>query len=293
MFKKILVPLDGSKLATQVFPPLVELARAFGSEVCLVGVCESEESEEKRAFQLYIDNEASQLKEIIRSSAVRIKTEVLEGKPAEQIIDYAQKNDISLIIFSSHGRSGIMPWSLGSTVNKVIHKVGIPLIIVKAKEDQEELVKVKLFNRILTPLDCSKTGETVLPYMIELGKKLDFEVILLHVIELGKHVHTVGGLEYVRFHDLDIDKEKTEAKTYLDEISSRFARTKATITSEIRVGDASKEIINMADEKGCSLISLSSHGHSAIEAWAYGSVTGKILQVSEHSLMFVPALETK
>jgi len=292
MYERILVPLDGSKFAEQVFPPVVELARVFGSEVVLVEVCEPEESEYGQACRLYINNEAERLKKSLQGSAASVRTIVLEGKAAEQILAYAEKSDVSLVMLSSHGRSGIAPWSLGGTASKVLHRVGVPLIIVRARETPEESDKVGLFSRILVPLDSSERSAAVLPYVVELTKKLESGVTLLRVVETGKHVHTIGGLEYIPYKDRDIDKVKTSAQRYLDEVSSKFTKTKATVRSEVRVGDSAREIIRLATETGCSLIAMSSHGYSGIEAWAHGSVTGKILQASKQSFMLVPSLGT-
>ena len=88
MYQRILVPLDGSKLAEQVFPPVAELARAFDSEAVLVEVCEPEESEYGQACRLYINNEAEKLKNDLKGSAAEVKTTILEGKAAEQILSY-------------------------------------------------------------------------------------------------------------------------------------------------------------------------------------------------------------
>ncbi len=292
MYKKILVPLDGSKIARQVFPCVVEMLNAFGSEAILVGVCDSEESEEGQACRIYIHNEAEQLKNIMKTSAASLKTVILGGKPAEEIIRYAEESNVDIIIISSHGRSGIKPWSVGSTVHKVLHRVCTPLIIVKAKEKPEESDETRLFNRILVPLDGSERGARILPYMAALAQKLKVEIILFHVVEMGKHVHTIGGLEYVRFNDQDIDKEKEKTQSYLDGITSNISGLKSTVKYEIRVGDSAEEIIKLAAEKDCSLIAMSSHGHSGIAGWAYGSVTSKIIHSLNKSIMFVPSLST-
>ncbi len=289
MYERILVPLDGSNLAKQVFPYVTELARAFDSEVVLVGVCEPEEREHGQACRLYINSEAEQLRSSLAGSAVKLRPVVLIGKPAQQILDYAEKNDISLIIISSHGRSGIMPWSLGSTASKVLHRVGVPLIIVRAKDTPEESDKVGLFNRILVPLDGSERGEAALPYVVELTRQLASEIILFRVVEPGRQVHSARGLEYIAFKDLNMDSMKIKAQEYLDGVSSELAGTKAAVRCEVRVGNCAQEIIKFADEAGCRLIVMSSHGHSAIEAWIHGSVTYKILQASNQSVMLVPS----
>lgn len=291
MYERILVPLDGSKLAEQVFSYVAALARAFDSEVILIGVCEPEEREYGQACQLYMDSEAQKLQSSMEGSAVKVTTAFIIGKPDKKILSYAEKNDIDLIAMTSHGRSGIMPWSLGSTVNKVLHKVGVPLIIVKAKEIPAEADKAGLFGRILVPLDGSERGAAVLPYVAEIAKKLKSEVILCQVVEAGKHVHTIGGLDYVPFKDQHIDSMKMRAREYLDEERAKFAGTKAITRCEIRAGDCAREIVRFASETDCSLIAMSSHGYSGFEAWLYGSVTYKILQASDKSVLLVPSLK--
>ena len=129
-----------------------------------------------------------------------------------------------------------------------------------------------------------------MPYMALLAKKLKVEIILFQVVELGKHVHTIGGLEYVPFDDRDVDKEKEKAQSYLNGIAANISGLKSTVRCEIRVGDSAEEIIKVATEKDCSLIAMSSHGHSGIAGWAYGSVTSKILHALNKSIMFVPSL---
>ena len=289
MYERILVPLDGSKFAEQAFPPVVELARAFDSEVVLIEVCEPEESESGQACRLYIRNEAEKLRRSMEGSAANVSTVVLTGKPAEQILDYAQQNDINLIIMASHGRSGTMPWSLGSTVNKVVHRAGVPLIIVRVKEELAEAAKESLFNCILVPLDGSEGSATILPYVAEITEKLESEVVLLQVVEPGRQVHTIGGLNYVPYEDRDIKSMAERSRGYLETVSSRLADTKATTRCEVRVGSSAREIIKFAREEDCSLIAMSSHGHSRIEEWIHGSVTHHILQASNQSVWLVPS----
>ena len=292
MYERILVPLDGSGLAEQVLSSVSELARVFDSEAILVGVCESGESQEREACRLYIDNKSGELKAGMKPSAAKFKTVVLVGKSADQILTFAEKNDVNLIVMTSHGRSGIAPWSLGSTARKVLHKVGVPLIIVRARETPQKSDEAGLFSRILVLLDGSERGEKPLPYIAELAKRLKPEVILFRVVEPGMQVHSVGGAEYIPFKDIDIDSMKAKAKKYLEETSSKLAGTKAIIRCEVRVGDAAKEIIKFARKADCSLIAMASHGHSGIEVWIHGSVTSKVLEASNKSVWLIPALET-
>ncbi len=134
MFKKILVPLDGSTMAEQVYPHVAELAQAFDSELELLSVCEPEETSPGQVCRLYLNAETEQLRSLMKTSSVRINQKVLEGNPTQQMLKYAAENGIDTIMLTSHGSSGIKPWSLGGTVNKLLHAASMPLIVVRAAE---------------------------------------------------------------------------------------------------------------------------------------------------------------
>ena len=290
MFEKILVPLDGSELAKQVFGCVSDLARAFNPEVVLAGICEPHETEREQACRLYINDEARRLSSSVTLPSLKLKTVVLSGRPAELILDYAEKNGIGLIIISSHGRSGIRPWSLGSTANKVLHKVGVPLIMVRAT--QPPAVPPSIFSRILVPLDGSERGEAILPYVAEIHRRMASEVILFRVVEPGKHMRSVGGLDYITFKDRDLANTRKEALAYLKKTVAVVAPDGEGVKTEVRVGDSAEEIINYCGETGCTLVAMPSHGHSGIESWLYGSVTYKVLQAGKEAVMLVPSATT-
>lgn len=285
MYGKILVPLDGSTIAEQVLPHLADLAQAFGSEVIVIGVCEPEETEQGKSCSLYIHEQAERLKST--APKAKYKAEVLFGRADNKILDHAVQEKANIIVMTSHGKSGIMPWSLGSTVSKVLTRTQIPVLVIRASEKQQ--VKDRLFRKILVPLDGSEKSAAVLPYIAEIAMKFKSEVILIRAVEPGRHVHSVGGLSYVRFKDIDIDKEKNKARKYLEEQGNKLVDTGSKVSYKVAAGESAPEIIKTAKESDCSLIALSSHGHSAFDAWAHGSVTYKILQASNKSVLLVPS----
>ncbi len=99
----------------------------------------------------------------------------------------------------------------------------------------------------------------------------------------------VAKLVHYKYLDRDIESMKVKAKEYLDGVGLRFAGTKAKVRLEVGEGDGAREIIKVASAADTSLVAMSSHGHSSIEAWFHGSVTYKILQASQQSVMLVPA----
>jgi nucleotide-binding universal stress UspA family protein len=289
MWKKILVPLDGSNLAELALPYAEELAAAFNSEVFLLYVSEPAEDQYRHMHQLYIEDVAGQIKKRIK----KVSPLVLTGKPAEEIIGYAEQNDVGLIIMASHGRSGITPWATGGVAGKVLHAAKIPLLLIKAAKPRQRKPGKRLINRILLPLDGSKAGEAAVHYVGELMSRLEVEVILFGVVPAGQHIRTVGGLDYILFPEQHLESVKTEAREYLDKAYRRLKRRKGEVRIELRVGDIAQEIIKFADGKNVDLIAISSHGHSGIEKWVFGSIANKVVQASNAPVLLVRALGKK
>jgi nucleotide-binding universal stress UspA family protein len=150
MYKKILVPLDGSRLAECVLPHVEELARcSAGAEVILVSVTErvtgfrvmddysqplggrlapEAVGKEEKAARKYLDKIAKTLE----AKGIPVLTEVLMGKPAEEIALFATHEGCDLIVMASHGRSGPSRWTHGSVAEKVFRANCAPLLIVRA-----------------------------------------------------------------------------------------------------------------------------------------------------------------
>ena len=291
MFEKILVPLDTSPMAEQVLPYTIELARAFNSSVYVLNICEAHKGHDITSCQTYLDTEVSELKNSLAGQAKAVKSELITGSPGEKILFYAQSEKVNLIIMTSHGRSGVTLWPIGSTVDKVLRRTGVPLIIVKVKEAQGASPQTELFKKILVPLDGSELGAKVVPYVAEIAAKMGSEVILFQVIETAKHVHSLGRIDTVPFVEGELDSLKKRAAEFLEQKSRKFAESRAKVSTLVKAGNVAEEILKYADENSCSLIALSSHGHSGFESWIIGSITSKVLNAGKKSLLFVPAIE--
>jgi nucleotide-binding universal stress UspA family protein len=147
MYKKILVPLDGSKLAECVLPHVESIAKGcVVQEVVFLRVAEPVhlpsgydaylsqetinriETDDKAAAESYL----SQLMKRTRYDGVSVKLETITGIPADSIANYATKNSIDLIIIATHGRSGISRWAWGSVADRVLRSACVPVLMVRA-----------------------------------------------------------------------------------------------------------------------------------------------------------------
>ncbi len=161
MYNRILVPLDGSKLSESSFIHAQAIAKGVGdSNIVLLTVLESskggfpeaiydaasfEEVHEElvkanRQIQQNAENYLISKADGLRKAELEVKTEVIQADlgqgAADIIIDYARANKIDLIIMSTHGRSGISRWTLGSVTDKVIRHSGIPVLTIARESHQ-------------------------------------------------------------------------------------------------------------------------------------------------------------
>jgi nucleotide-binding universal stress UspA family protein len=150
MYKKIMVPLDGSKLAESVLPHVEAIAKGTNAEeVILASVTErvpsyrpvtdySQPTEEElvpeavgkmeKQAQRYLNRVAKMLE----AKGIKTETLVLLGNPAEEITFSAEHYGVDLIIMASHGRSGISRWTHGSVADKVFRASGVPVLMIRA-----------------------------------------------------------------------------------------------------------------------------------------------------------------
>ncbi len=287
MWKKILVPLDGSDLAELALPYAKELASAFNSELVLLYVSGPEDEERLHMHQLYLERLSVQMKKRLK----RVSPVVIAGKTVEEIVKYTDKNDIRLIVMATHESSGIIPWAKEGVADKVIDAVGVPLLLIKeTKRRRKTKEKKHLISRVLLPLDGSEAGEAAITRAKELRSRLEAEIILLGVVPTGQHIRTVGGLDYIHYPEQEMEAYKAEAKEYLDKVYKRLQRgkkTKGELTVAIRSGEVVKEILDYAKKKRVSLIAISSHGHSGMTKWVFGSTAQKVIEDSPVPVLVV------
>ncbi len=142
MYKKILVPLDGSEMAECALEHVKNIAQSCClPEIILLFVAEPvssglyQSAEEGREKLISWGKEVlARAEKMMTASGIKAKNHVLEGKAAETIVDYAVQNDIDLIIMATHDRSGFSRWALGSVAEKVIRSSNVSVLISVPKE---------------------------------------------------------------------------------------------------------------------------------------------------------------
>jgi len=144
MYKKILVPLDGSKLAEKALGHAEKLAEAFDAEIILLQVVPIMpiygapelvmpfvvDEKQREGAERYLTNLAEELEKRDLKVTAKVKTGM---QVAAEIIDFAKENGVDLIAMSTHGHSGITRWVLGSVAHKVLTRAETPILLVHLK----------------------------------------------------------------------------------------------------------------------------------------------------------------
>lgn len=139
MYKKILVPTDGSEFAKKAQLQAIYLAKATGAEIIALSVSENHfingislNDEVEQLNELLKDRCEEDLKEFedMNDEEVKISSVIREGSPAKSILDVASEEDVDLIVIGSSGKSGFDRFILGSVSEKVVHTAKCPVLIV-------------------------------------------------------------------------------------------------------------------------------------------------------------------
>lgn len=147
MYTKILVPLDGSALAERAVAQAEEIAKATGAEIILLQVVQAPLGQSPEAGQVEetkaLLETAAQARAYLGMVATRVSAagararfNVLEGAVAAGILGFAHNEDVDLIVMSTHGRSGISKFVMGSVADVVMRTTKRPVLLVKPERLQ-------------------------------------------------------------------------------------------------------------------------------------------------------------
>ena len=298
MYKKILVPLDGSKTAEKVLPYVLTLARRLKLPVELLGVVDIAElaahlsPARARYMDAMVESELKSSKEYLARIAktfnvTAVACAVKKGRADEVIIVQAAADIGTLIMMATHGRSGLNRWLLGSVAEKILRATANPLLLVRAGDEAEPGGDASI-KSVIVPLDGSELAEAVLPTVFELAQALNLEITLLRGFDLPATAYY--GEDYLPDHEELKARIGEEAKSYLDgKVAALKAKGLERVFSALVEGSAADEIIKYARQRPGALVAMCTHGRSGVRRWVLGSVTEKVVRHSGDPVLVISA----
>lgn len=284
MSKTIVVPLipprlDASRVTARALPVARALARRGNRRVVLVTVIQMPREYVALASALGLDpaaradwvHERRQYLEQVAATFPEsdVTVEVRIGDPATELLELAGALDDPVVVMASHAETGLTRILVGSVAFRVVHEATWPVIVVPA-HTEVDIDGVARLERILVPLDGSRTGEQVLDAVLALLGPQGLDLRLLHVIE--------PPIDFPkRAHESYLQQGQEWATTYLGEIAQRLSPQGVSARTEVRIGRAAEEIQHAAREHGIDLLAMATHGRRGVQRLVFGSVVERVL----------------
>ena len=297
MFKRILLPLDGSELAEITLPYGEELARRLGSALTLLHVRGQEHQQEyEHIHQVYLERLAETVAGNIsrgrpQAKKVKVATRVESGGVQESICRLADEKNADLIIMAAVSSSGVrIGKTLGSVTGQICRTVHVPVMIIRPRSIRQAGTKEQLINHILIPLDGSELSKLALPVGEELASRLKVGVTLFQMADMVASTLMVPDKEHrlimQKLNEAEEKRVDADIVTLEKELKKKHIDVTHVVTSGL---DAAEDIIGISKKTGADLIVMSTHGRSGLGRFALGSVAEKILRHADIPLLLVNA----
>jgi nucleotide-binding universal stress UspA family protein len=271
-FSKILFPTDFSESANH----------ALENALCLTGVRDVivqhvvstyfekhphwatlfDIHEMQKFMDMYIETEMSKVASQAQGG-ISYRTVISEGKPAQQIVELAEKEKVDLIIMGP---------SRGVITGQVIRASSRPVLAIP--ESDSQLRPLQKISRILVTTDCSPYSKTVVDYAFKVKQLIDCELFLLYVIELSAAIKF--GLHQGYFVDA-VSKMRTWAKNQLVNLTPYPFVKDNSVHWLVEEGPVSDKIAQCADAYDVNLVILGAHGYGPVEKHFVGTTTNKVM----------------
>ena len=297
MFERILLPQDGSEVSEAIVPFVRSLAKGCSSNVTVLHVANSGPGERvlvhiPTGSKMDLHGYLGKLQRQFEEDGVPTATAVLQGEPHDEIVGLADRRAFGLIAMATHGRSGVKQWAFGSTTDKVMQSTGVPLLIVRSREEPPPSAEPESFRTVVVPLDGSTLAESALPAAQWIASKLGLEIVLIQVVQPfypaiphpDPHLFTPG---------LTINS-KDVATDYLNEQAARLRETGLSVAVRVEEGQTPQRILDVAEESGDAVIAMSTHGRTGLTRWLFGSVADRVVRASPRPVLLIrPSKETQ
>ena len=292
----ILVPLDGSKYAERVLPVAVFVAQRFGARITLASVIprmslvrlmlrSPQRGLSSREERLHYLQEVARR---VRFNGVAPEVVVDVGSVAETIDKIARDQGADLLVISTHGRSGVQRWLIGSIANAILQVSSFPVLLVPPMA--EERAQAPQVRKILVPLDGSEFAERVLPYVRGTKGVFDAEIILLHVPEVPE-AELYGAVADL-IAELRAEAER-RGRTYLEGVASVLREEGLNVRTLVTGSDPAATILEVAEKENVDVIMYTTHGRGGVERVLLGSVAERLSRHAQSLLFLLPIRERR
>lgn len=289
MFRRILIPIDGSEHGAEALQAAVAIARRTDAHLIALHVKPHAAAAEEATAQTAIEARIRHDVDEIRATGIHITIVIEDGRLQDRILAAIGNQHPSLVILAPHNRRGLEAVRHPSTTHFLITHAHIPLLIwpstIGPQARDEWLAHAS--SLVIVPLDGSKLAEQAIPRAEAFARRFDRTLLLFRAIP--PVVMPGIGLHVAKFERQAIAAEEHAALRYLREVRQNLAPASGIrVETLIGAGDPSAAILDLTNAHPGSLIVMGTHGRNELTRFILGSVTFEVLGRTHVPLLIVP-----
>ena len=307
MYRKILVPLDGSQTAETIIPHVKNLAKHDEATVFFARVIEPAtrsgivnlEQEQEITFKPQkLDHAKTYLKswqDQFAQEGLSSEILLLRGVAVDAIVHAINEMDIDLLAITNQGCSGLKKALYGSVSAALLNCAPCPILVGNPHLKSD----LNTNNRILVPVDGSKESEQIMSHVQHIAQMYEAKIILVRVVRSANHKAAFVNLEkeikeeIVPEHLLsqlgkhqELDRIK-QAKNYLLNWRNQFQEHGYDVEVNLLYGRPIDSIVAVAEKTNADLIAMTSQAKAGLEQFLYGSVASGLLNRLARPMLIV------
>ena len=270
MLERILLPVDGTEMFSETLSYLRELGQGASPEIVLLHVQADTAAEEGGAA-----GDASthpMLKgyyQALSGDDCTVRAELRSGDPVEEIARAAGELSATLMVMSTHGRSGLENIREGSVTEQVVRRSPCPIFILHSSRPDSAREHSHLFRRMLVPLDGTEVSAAILPCVEKFAKRYHTEVVLFH-------------------DDPDCDERQDSQKRR--EVLGHHGVELANAGVSVKLDCSThrrpiREILRRTDELDVDVVAMATHGNGGERRALEDSVTANVMRHANRPLL--------
>jgi nucleotide-binding universal stress UspA family protein len=301
MYRRILVPLDGSRYGDHALPYAVAIAVRTGATIELVHVHHHHELDSDLAAltpyqyqrigaaDIVHDDDCraeerahleEQAADIELRYGINVRTRILSGHTADALSSEAAEIVADLIVLSSHAREGIDRIRFGNVAHELIEHLNVPALCVRPPSDDAPLVAAEI-RKVLIPLDGSPFSEQILDVAAPLVQALGAHATLVHVV--GTRPLFTPGFDSGGRSGFG---NRAGVVAYLRDVADRFAaRINEPALTAIEAMDVAASINQLMAVGDFDIVAMATHGRSGLSRLLLGSVADSVLRQSNRPVL--------
>jgi nucleotide-binding universal stress UspA family protein len=292
MFSTLVVPLDGSQLAERAIPYAIRLAQASQARLVLT------RAEHARPRPLLKSADAiaeartylTEVAESISGQVDGVSIAVVQGQPADEILEVIRAFRADGVVMTTHGRIGFDHLLHGSVTEALLARSNVPVFVVYARLGQAAVPSFSPERaRLVVPQNASEYDAPALQAAINM---LGFhgQIILVTVVAPPEHMLVDDAARHVlAYVDQQEEGRRRQARDWLTGVAEPLRRspTSIDVKIDVRLGDPASGIVEAALDTQADLIVMATHGRTGIQRAMLGSVAGAVLRSACTPVMLV------